>query len=154
MNGSSTRIPFLIAGFLAAITFNVTAETNLDGVRNLVMQTAKESDKGVIMMISERGHVAADAAYLLSAQLEQNPGYKPLLMVPMESQLKASLKELALSKDALPAVIFFNKAGQEVARVIEALPAGKASVENINAKNVNAGENNTKELVVAMNLQS
>ncbi|MGQ0442883.1 MAG: hypothetical protein ACT4OH_05470 [Methylophilaceae bacterium] len=134
MNSSSTKIPFLIAGFLALTTFSVTAETNFDGVRNLMMQTAKVSDKGVMMMVSERGQMAADAAYLLSEQLEHNPGYKPLLMVPMESQLKASLKELALSKDELPALIIFNKAGQEVARVIEvASVAEKSSVDKVSA---------------------
>jgi len=140
MKSDSLKIPILLVGLLALPALNVLADTNLDGVRNLVMQAVKESEKGVIMVVSERGQVAADAAYLLSEQLENNPGYKPLLMVPMESQLKASLKELALSKDALPAVIFFNKSGKEIARVVDAIPSVKPKLENISAEVVSAGK--------------
>lgn len=118
MNGSSTKAPFLIASFLAAIAFNVTAETTQDGVRNLVMQAANASENGVIMAVSERGNKASEASYLLYHQLDHNPGFKPLLMVPVASELNASLQALALSKETLPALIFYDKAGKEMGRVV------------------------------------
>lgn len=135
MKRYTLKIPVLLAGLLALSTFNTMADPYYDGVRNLVMQAAKESDKGVIMVVSERGPEAADAAYLLSEQLENNPGYKPLLMVPMDSQLKASLVELSLHKDALPAVIFYDKKGKEVGRVVGAIPsAEKTGMKVISAQ--------------------
>jgi len=150
MERYSLKIPILLGGLFAFTVLNAVADPDFDGVRNLVMQTVKESEKGVILMVSERGQAAADAANLLSTQLENNPGYKPLLMVPMDSQLKASLKELALSKDALPALIFFNKSGKEIARVVDAIPSNeKLKTDNISAEVVNA-----EKLGTAINVRS
>jgi hypothetical protein len=117
MNNSSTKISFLMAGLLAFFTFNLTAETVIQDIHSSVVQKAHNSEKGVIMVLSASGDVAAQSAYLLSEQLSHNPGYLPLLMVPKEPQLNAYANQLGLSKDTLPAVIFYDKAGVELGRM-------------------------------------
>ena len=83
-----------------------------------VLAKAAESKNGVIMAITARGKVAADAAYLLANQLPYNPGYAPLLMAVEKDKLNSYLGELNLSNDDLPALVFFNKSGNEVGRVV------------------------------------
>lgn len=105
-------------------SLTATAETpavNSD-FKSSVMAKAAESQKGVIVVLSDRGEVAADAAYLLSAQLKQNPGYMPLLLVPEREKLESYMRTLALPRDSLPAVIFFNKSGKELGRIIGVQP--------------------------------
>lgn len=48
--------------------------------RASVTSKAELSDKGVIVVLTERGDVAVHVAYLLSAQIQQNMGYATLLM--------------------------------------------------------------------------
>lgn len=83
-------------------------------------EKAAESQKGVIMVLSGRGDVAADAAYLLVSQLKENPGYAPMLTIADQQQLPGYMKALALSGAALPAVLFFDKSGKELNRVVAA----------------------------------
>ncbi len=115
---SSTKIPFLIAGLLAVAALNVTANVIVKDMHTQMLSKAVKSQKGVIMVVSDRGAVAADAAFLLSEQVAHNPGYLPLLMVPLESQVKTYAEELGLDKQALPAIIFYDKSGNEIGRVI------------------------------------
>jgi hypothetical protein len=124
MNNSSTKIPFILAAVLAAVALNVTAEvkakSKLPAVNNF-----NNNNKGMIMVVSERGQAASEAAYLLAGIVAHNPGYAPLLMVPAEAKSKETPKAnktaqaLKLSAADLPAVIFFNKAGKEIARVVQ-----------------------------------
>ena len=84
------------------------------------------------MVFTERGNVAAEAAYLLLAQTKQNDGYAPLLLA-VESEKMAGYKAaLGLPHSALPAVIFFNKSGKEIARVV---PAKSAMTKHSQIKN-------------------
>ena len=116
---------FLALSSLFALT-SLTATAGAPAVdsdfKSSVMAKAAESQKGVIVVISERGDVAVDAAYLLSAQLKQNPGFVPLLLVPEQEKLEGYMRTLALPRESLPAVIFFNKSGKELGRVIGAQP--------------------------------
>ena len=93
--------------------------------KSAVMTQAASSSKGVIVVLTERGEVAADAAYLLAAQLDQNPGFKPLLMAEEPEKLGVTMKVLSLTSESLPAVIFYSKSGKELGRVVNALPAYK-----------------------------
>lgn len=122
-----------LSAVLAVTSLTAIAEdpaVNSD-FKNSVMTKAAESQKGVIVVISDRGDVAVDAAYLLSAQLKQNPGFVPLLVVPEREKLEVYMKTLALSRESLPAVIFFNKSGKELGRVIGAQPTA-VSLLNFN----------------------
>jgi len=118
--------PFFIAltAVVAVTSLGVTAKVNSESndFRTSVLQKAQQSEKGVIVMLSERGQIAADAAYLLSEQLQQNPGYQPLLIVPENAKLQGYKKSLVLNDEALPALIFFDKSGKELNRVTGTLP--------------------------------
>ncbi|HZV97462.1 MAG TPA: hypothetical protein VFF74_00585 [Methylophilaceae bacterium] len=114
---------FKVLGTAAAITaLTATAGTTQSDLKSSVMAKAADSKKGVIVVLSDRGDIAADAAFLLSAQLKQNPGFAPLLVVPERDKLQGYMKTLALPSQALPAVIFFNKSGKEIGRVVGAKP--------------------------------
>jgi hypothetical protein len=118
--------PFFIGltAVVAVTSLGVTAKVNSESndFRADLMQKAEQSQKGVIVMLSERGKIAADAAYLLAEQLQQNPGYQPLLVVPENDKLQGYKKSLALKDEALPALIFFDKSGKELNRVTGTLP--------------------------------
>jgi hypothetical protein len=94
--------------------------TASDELQASILAKAAESKNGVIMAITPRGKVAADAAYLLSNQMPYNPGYAPLLMAVDKDKLKGYLGELKLSNEDLPALVFFNKSGKELGRVVAA----------------------------------
>ena len=118
--------PFFVAltVVVAVTSLGVTAKVNSESndFRTNVLHKAQQSQKGVIVMLSERGKIAAEAAYLLSEQLQQNPGYQPLLIVPEDGKLQGYKKSLALNDEALPALIFFDKSGKELNRVTGTLP--------------------------------
>jgi len=118
--------PFFVAltAVVAVTSLGVTAKVNSESndFRTNVLHKAQQSQKGVIVMLSERGKIAAEAAYLLSEQLQQNPGYQPLLIVPEDGKLQGYKKSLALNDEALPALIFFDKSGKELNRVTGTLP--------------------------------
>ena len=118
--------PFFVAltAVVAVTSLGVTAKVNSESndFRTSVLHKAQQSQKGVIVMLSERGKIAAEAAYLLSEQLQQNPGYQPLLIVPEDGKLQGYKKSLALNDEALPALIFFDKSGKELNRVTGTLP--------------------------------
>jgi len=118
--------PFFVAltAVVAVTSLGVTAKVNSESndLRTSVLEKAQQSQKGVIVMLSERGQIAAEAAYLLSEQLQQNPGYQPLLVVPEGGKLQDYKKSLTLNDEALPALIFFDKSGKELNRVTGTLP--------------------------------
>ena len=118
--------PFFIAltAVVAVTSLVVTAKVNSapSDFQSQLMKKAERSSKGVIVMLSERGNIAAEAAYLLSEQYQQNPGYEPLLVVPENNRLADFKKSLALADDALPVLIFFDKKGKELNRVTGTLP--------------------------------
>lgn len=90
-------------------------------IHTRVVTKAAESEKGVIMVLTERGNSAAQAAYLLLAQTRQFQGYAPLLLAIEqdkihEYKMALGLADNGLANNDLPAVIYFNKSGREVAR--------------------------------------
>ncbi|HYG32046.1 MAG TPA: hypothetical protein VD810_03560 [Methylophilaceae bacterium] len=118
--------PFFVAltAVVAVTSLGVTAKVNSESndLRTSVILKGQQSQKGVIVMLSERGDIAAEAAYMLSEQLQQNPGYQPLLVVPENDKLQGYKKSLSLNDEALPALIFFDKSGKELNRVTGTLP--------------------------------
>lgn len=128
-----------MASLLAFIAFNLTAETIIQDIHSSVVKKAHLSEKGVIMVMSNSGNVAAESAYLLSEQLSHNPGYLPLLMVPKAAQINAYANQLGLSEETLPALIFYDKAGVEIGRVIGAGAKPVATRHGIDKNLVDAG---------------
>lgn len=92
------------------------------GPQEDILARASEAKKGVIVAVTERGAIAADTAWLLSAQVQQSSDFAPLLLVLKPEQHDAVLKTLKLTETALPALIFFDRRGQEITRVIGAYP--------------------------------
>lgn len=110
---------------MASLTAHAQDTPEMKDFKSGVMAKAAGSGKGVIVVLTERGDVAVDAAYLLASQLDQNPGFKPLFLAEEKEKLDGYMKTLSLPNGSLPAVIFFNKSGKELGRVISALPASK-----------------------------
>lgn len=122
------KLIFMVLSTVLVMTsLTASAEDTLEmkDFKSNVMAKAAGSGKGVIVVLTERGAVAVDAAYLLASQLDQNPGFKPLFMAEEKERLDGYMKTLSLPNGSLPAVIFFNKSGKELGRVVSALPAFK-----------------------------
>ena len=96
-----------------------------DELQARVLAKAAESNNGVIMAITPRGDVAVDTAYLLANQLSSNPGFTPLFMAVEKDKLKGYLGALKLSNEELPALVFFDKSGRELGRVVAAQTASR-----------------------------
>lgn len=127
MNGLLKRTTQLVGAVLAVGTITVFAKTSPTfDIHTSVVSKAAQSEKGVIMVFTERGNVAAEAAYLLLAQTKQNEGYAPLLLAVENEKMAGYKAALGLPNSALPAVIFFNKSGKEIARVVAAKTASSS----------------------------
>ena len=113
---------FILSGVFVFSSAFATAgpATAGDELQASVLAKAAESKSGVIMAITARGKIAADSAYLLASQLPYNPGFAPLLMAVDKDKLNRYLGELKLSNDDLPALVFFDKSGKELGRVVAA----------------------------------
>jgi len=124
MNSLLKRTTQLVCAVLAVGALTVFAKSSPTfDIHTSVVSKAADSEKGVIMVVTERGNVAAEAAYLLLAQTKQNQGYAPLLLTVENEKLAGYKAALGLPNSALPAVIFFNKSGKEIARVVPAKSA-------------------------------
>ncbi|MES2181152.1 MAG: hypothetical protein V4493_03530 [Pseudomonadota bacterium] len=120
----SSKIVSLVSAVLAIGALTVIAKTSPTfDIHTSVITKAAESEKGVILVLTERGPIAAEAAYMLAAQLKQNEGYAPLLMVADKDKVAGYMSALALPSASLPAMIFFSKSGEELGRVIATKPA-------------------------------
>lgn len=118
MDITSRIMPLVMTALLVVVTYSVSQEAPPENsIHAQVLKAADVSQKGVMMVVSERNTNTDNAKRLLSQQLSQNPGYQPLLIAPAAAELTHSLQVLALSRETLPAVIFFNKSGLEVGRV-------------------------------------
>lgn len=119
MKSLSKRASLLVSVVLAVGALTVFAKTSPTfDIHTSVITKAAQSEKGVILVLTERGPVAAEAAYMLLAQLKQNEGFAPLLIAVDESKVAGYMSALALPTASLPAVIFFDKSGKELGRVV------------------------------------
>ncbi len=119
MKNLSKRTSILASTMFAVTALTVIAKTSPTfDIHTSVVTKAAESQKGVIMVLTERGEVAAEAAYMLAAQLKQNDGYLPLLMVADKEKVTGYMSALSLPTASLPAMIFFDKSGKELGRVV------------------------------------
>ncbi|MGZ8271763.1 MAG: hypothetical protein ACXW1T_11105 [Methylophilus sp.] len=119
MKSLSKRVSLLMSAVLAVGALTVFAKTSPTfDIHTSVVSKAAQSEKGVILVLTERGDIAAEAAYLLSAQIKQNEGFVPLLMAVNDDKVAGYMSALGLPGASLPAVIFFNKSGKELARVV------------------------------------
>ena len=116
------RISLVLKTIIATTAVTAVAQSN-SAIDAEVMAKAQHSDKGVIMALAPRGDAAAKAAYLLATQIKQNPGYVPLLVIAEQQKLQDYMQPLALTGESLPALVFFDKSGRELNRVIAAQPA-------------------------------
>lgn len=94
-----------------------------DPVRESILARAHAAKKGVIVAVTERGDVAAETAWLLSAQIVRDDGYAPLLLAFKPEERESVLKTLKLTETALPALIYYDRQGREISRVVGALPS-------------------------------
>lgn len=131
MKNLSKRTSMVVSTLLAVSALTVLAKTSPTfDIHTNVVSKAAQSEKGVILVLAERGPAAADAAYMLLAQVKQNEGFAPLLMVADKEKVGGYMETLALPKASLPAVIFFNKSGKELGRVVA---AASAKVKHVHA---------------------
>ena len=128
------RMSMLLGAILSISSVSVMAEPATD-LKASVVSKAAESNKGVMVVLTERGDIAVQAAFLLSAQLKQNEGYTPLFLAEEKDKLAAYMKALSLSKASLPAVIFFNKEGKELSRVVSVKPVNPVSYVKLSVLN-------------------
>lgn len=118
------RTPLLVSTVLAVGALTVFAKTSPTfDIHTSVVLKAAQSEKGVILVLTERGDIAAEAAYLLLAQIKQNEGYAPLFIAVESDKVAGYRNALGLPSESLPAVIFFNKSGKEIVRVVAAKSA-------------------------------
>ena len=124
MKSSFKRASQLVGVVMAVGTLTVFAKTNPTvDIHTSVVSKAAQSEKGVILVLTERGEIAAEAAYLLLAQIKQKEGYAPLLLAVESDKVAGYRSALGLPDSSLPAVIFFNKSGKEIVRVVAARSA-------------------------------
>lgn len=124
MKNLSKRTSIVVSTLLAVTALTVIAKTSPTfDIHTSVVTKAAESQKGVIMVLTERGDIAAQAAYMLSTQIKQNEGYLPLLMVADKERIGGYMSALSLPAASLPAMIFFDKTGKELGRVVATKPA-------------------------------
>ncbi len=115
------RAPLLLSTILAAGAFTVYAKSSPTfDIHTSVVSKAAQSEKGVILVLTERGDISAEDAYLLLAQINQNQGYAPLFLAVEDDKIVGYKTALSLPDASLPAVIFFSKSGKEIARVVSA----------------------------------
>lgn len=118
------RAPMLLSAVLAAGALTAYAKSSPTfDIHTSVVTKAAQSEKGVILVLTERGDIAAEAAYLLLAQVNQNQGYSPLFLAVEKDKIAGYKTALSLPDASLPAVIFFSKSGKEIARVVSAKSA-------------------------------
>ncbi|OGV75794.1 MAG: hypothetical protein A3I83_03545 [Methylotenera sp. RIFCSPLOWO2_02_FULL_45_14] len=118
------RTPLLVSTVLAVGALTVFAKNSPTfDIHTSVILKAAQSEKGVILVLTERGDIAAEAAYLLLAQIKQNEGYAPLFIAVESDKVAGYRNALRLPSESLPAVIFFNKSGKEIVRVVAAKSA-------------------------------
>jgi hypothetical protein len=125
------RTSLLVSAALAVGALTVFAKTSPTfDIHTNVISKAAQSEKGVILVLTERGDIAAEAAYLLLAQIKQNEGYEPLLLAVESDKVAGYRSALGLPNASLPAVIFFNKSGKEIVRVVAAKSAMSKFVQS------------------------
>ena len=88
-----------------------------------IMSKAQASNKGVIVAVTENGEVATSTASLVSNQAQQNTEFAPLMMVLKPAGRVGTLTLLGLQAAELPALIYFDKNGAEINRVVSVAPA-------------------------------
>ena len=119
MKSLSKRTSILVSTVLAVSALTVIAKTSPTfDIHTSVVTKAAQSEKGVIMVLTERGPVAAEAAYMLLAQIKENEGFEPLLIAAEKDKVAGYMSALNLPEASLPAVIFFSKSGKELGRVV------------------------------------
>ena len=116
---NSTGISLLFAALLG-----ISSIANAEIFPN---QTTAEAEKpyGVIIAVTKSGEIAAQTALLLSSQIKQNSNFAPILLVVNSPEKVAMMKTLNLDNQSLPALVYFNNAGVEMNRVVNALPSNE-----------------------------
>lgn len=94
-----------------------------DTLHEKILSIARQEHKGVILAVTERGEVAAETAWLLSAQVIGSKSHTPFLLALMPEEKMRVLAELGLRERSLPALIYYDHSGREVSRIIGVMPS-------------------------------
>lgn len=92
-------------------------------LRSEILAKAQHATKGVIVAVTKPGPIAAETAWLLSAQVVGSDKHAPLLLVLKPDEKDKLLHSLNLHEAALPALIYYDRTGREINRIIGALPS-------------------------------
>ena len=112
------------------ISLLFTALVGISSIANAEIfpnQTIAKVEKpyGVIIAVTKSGEIAAQTALLLSSQIKQNSNFSPILLVVNSPEKVVMMKTLNLDNQSLPALVYFNNAGVEMNRVVNALPSNE-----------------------------
>jgi DNA-directed RNA polymerase subunit H (RpoH/RPB5) len=121
---------------------NASAAGPPEPMQKSILARAQEGGDGVIVAVTKRGNIAADTAWLLSAQVKQNDSYVPLLLVLKPDESESELKTFGLTETMLPALIYYDHNGREISRVIGVYPM--ANLKLMRAANRTLSLNQTR----------
>lgn len=111
--------------FAALVGMSITANAEI-----FPNQPTAQAEKpyGVIIAVTKSGEIASQTALLLSSQIKQNSNFAPILLVVNTPEKVAMMKTLKLDNKSLPALVYFNNAGVEMNRVVNALPSNESII--------------------------
>jgi hypothetical protein len=134
MNRSTIALSMSYAFIAISVCLLFSASTyagGLDTLHSNIVSKAQQSKNGVIVAVTDRGDIAASTAWLLCGQVQQNSDYAPLLMVLKPEDRVNTMKSLGLHTAELPALIYFDKKGMEINRVIGVAPSAVQSKKHM-----------------------
>lgn len=88
-------------------------------IQHQVGEHIKKTGKGIILGINARGEDSTALANQLLTEATNNRYYAPLYIATDGRALQKQLQYLGLVKAQLPALIYFNQQGQEIARSLQ-----------------------------------
>ena len=113
---------------LLAALVGISITANAEIFPNSTTTVQAEKPYGVIIAVTKSGEIASQTALLLSSQIKQNTNFAPILLVVNTPEKAAMMKTLKLDIKSLPALVYFNHAGVEMNRVVNALPSNESVI--------------------------
>jgi len=111
----------LLSGLILFYT-STTSAGPPNSLQSDILMHSHNSQNGVIVAITDSGDIAVETAWLLSAQVKMNNTYAPMLLVLKQEERESTLSALKLTMYSLPALIYYDRHGNEISRVIGAMP--------------------------------
>jgi DNA-directed RNA polymerase subunit H (RpoH/RPB5) len=101
----------------------VAAALPRNPIQEDILERAYQAQSGLIVAVTEPGEVAAETAWLLSEQIKRDNTFDPLFLALQPEEQNSVLATLNLSESSLPALIYYDRDGQEISRVTNVLPS-------------------------------